>query len=709
MAVARMLKARIVAPARYRDELLRQLQLLEVAEVFAESTDGDRQDVGGDGGGVGAPHPGGVVPVSGDRTARTTGSNLREGVDTALAQIDRDLALVVQARTALESVHSYQAPFSMFVGEKYHVTSDIYNRLQMDDAWRRVLTAIVEAKSGIDTGQRELAATRDLRSELAKWFACPVPIERWHDTEQTVFFACAFKDRVTAEACAAELAEHFDRVACEMWEVAATVEMKPARKPVDCGVVAHVYAHRSIADEVTSFLSTQKLEPVAFELTGTARQAHSYLELQETREATELAISQTQLQQLEQVYLTACVVLQQSLLSDRERMVAQHTLDTSERCVFVTAWVRERDRRCLEEALERADYPTALEFSTPVDGDTPPVVLENPKLLRPFEMLTRLYGLPEYGQFDPTPALAPFFALFFAICIGDVGYGLMLAVAMFCIKRFLDVAPGVREFCDLMIIGGLCAVPVGALFGSWLAIPFENLPRMLQVIRVLDPLNDIVVFLGLTLALGLIQVITGLIIALVLRLRAGDWKSAVAEQVSVLVLMALLAAFIIGGGRQLWLLVSGLVIAAILQGRVFEQLARLRFGKSLTALLKGIYEVYGLTSVANDILSYTRLAALGLSSALVGMVFGLLARLVWAPAIGLFNAGGAAVVGGVLVAAAAVLIFVVGHIFNVTINLLGAFVHPMRLQFVEFFQYFHESGGRAFAPLRRLRDRVVVE
>ena len=130
--------------------------------------------------------------------------------------------------------------------------------------------------------------------------------------------------------------------------------------------------------------------------------------------------------------------------------------------------------------------------------------------------------------------------------------------------------------------------------------------------------------------------------------------------------------------------------------------------KSVLALLGGAYGVYGMSAFIGDILSYTRLAALGLSGALVGWVFNILTGLVWSASSGLFAQGGASIVLGVLIVLAACLVFAFGHTFNVVINLLGAFVHPARLQFVEFFSKFYEGGGKSFSPFRYRTKNLVL-
>jgi V/A-type H+-transporting ATPase subunit I len=419
----------------------------------------------------------------------------------------------------------------------------------------------------------------------------------------------------------------------------------------------------------------------------------------------------------------------------------------------VTGWVRSSRSDELLAALAPWDSALDVTLRDPRDDENPPVELNNARLLRPFEVLTDLYGRPGYREIDPTPLLAPFFLLFFAICIGDVGYGAMLIAGSWLIKNKLDVAPGVRRFMDLMMLGGAAAMVIGVLFGSYFALPVESLPPLLRSLQVLDPLYGLQTFLLITVCLGLVQVVFGIGIAAFDAFRRGDAAAAVFEQISTIFLGYTSGAPVIGRAA----LVVGLLGTVLMQGRALEAslgektsplwdramgwawlasviawTAVLAFGgpgfvtwtvsgltlaglfisktvrRSVRALLGGMYAVYGMSAFLGDVLSYTRLAALGLSGSLVGMVFNLLAKLVWGPVSGLWAGGGLGWLWAVLVAVCAVAVFVFGHVFNVVINLLGAFVHPARLQFVEFFSKFYEGGGRPLAPFRFVTRSVVL-
>jgi V/A-type H+-transporting ATPase subunit I len=154
-----------------------------------------------------------------------------------------------------------------------------------------------------------------------------------------------------------------------------------------------------------------------------------------------------------------------------------------------------------------------------------------------------------------------------------------------------------------------------------------------------------------------------------------------------------------GPGFLLWVLLGVTVVGLFVAKTV---------RKAVVSFLGGAYAVYGMSAFVGDILSYTRLAALGLSGALVGMVFNLLAKLVWDPVGSLFSSGGIGYLWGAVALVGAIGVFVVGHVFNVVINLLGAFVHPARLQYVEFFSKFYEGGGRPLAPFKFVTRSVVL-
>jgi V/A-type H+-transporting ATPase subunit I len=525
-----------------------------------------------------------------------------------------------------------------------------------------------------------------------------------------------------------------------------------------------VLAHRSELETIRAALAATQFVEVAFPdladypVEESAHAKARIAEIEASMSAAEIAAKE-----LSDEHYARAVTIAEAVDGDRTSAHILERVGRTERAFTITGWVRASRDEELLTALAPWHESLDVETRDPLDDENPPVELDNPRFLRPFEALTDLYGRPSYRELDPTPLLAPFFLLFFAICISDVGYGAMLIAGSWLIKNKLDVAPGVKRFLDLMMIGGAGAMAVGVLFASYFALPVESLPPFLRSMQVLDPLAQLPTFLVAAIGLGVVQVFFGVGIAAYDAFRSGDPGAAVFEQLSTIFLFAMIGVCAWGYSTGAPLvgriaLVVGLVGTMLMQGRTLEAAlgqpevpvwdrafgwtwlavvlawtASLAVGgpgyflwifggvtiaglfvsktvrRSVVSLLGGMYAVYGMSSFLGDILSYTRLAALGLSGALVGMVFNVLAKMVWDPVAGLWASGGIGWLWSALVVVAAAAVFVFGHVFNVVINLLGAFVHPARLQFVEFFSKFYSGGGRPLSPFRFATRSVVLD
>jgi V/A-type H+-transporting ATPase subunit I len=354
-------------------------------------------------------------------------------------------------------------------------------------------------------------------------------------------------------------------------------------------------------------------------------------------------------------------------------------------------WIPQRRLGDLKNAL--APFSTLTDFvaSDPEEGDTPPTLLSNKKFAAPVEPLIDMYGSPAYGGFDPTMIVAPFFYAFFGICFGDAGYGLLIASLLIALMMKKRITGTLRKFLMILIIGNICALVFGALTFSWFgdsidAFPFLKALMPLKKLQILNPMEDPMTMLGVSLVFGFVQIILGLAIALMENLRKGDPVAAFADQGGWIVFLCGLVmvglssggAIPVPGNVSAAIAAIGAIILVATQGRTKKSI----FGK----LFSGVMSLYNVTSYLGDLLSYSRLLALGLGSAAVGMVINMLANLV-APSMHGF---------GVVIG---ILIFVLGHVFSMVVNLLGAFVHPLRLQYVEFFGKFYDASGEEFTPL----------
>ncbi len=328
----------------------------------------------------------------------------------------------------------------------------------------------------------------------------------------------------------------------------------------------------------------------------------------------------------------------------------------------------------------------------PQKGDKPPTLLKNNRYVAPFEPLVKLYGVPQYGELDPSPLIAPFFALFFGMCLSDAGYGAVIALLTWLFLRKYPIVGDSRKFLTLLLISGSSTVIVGALFGSW----FGNFIDVMPIISVLKPVKDLFVVIDpmknpitvlvVALIFGVIQVLFGVLVSFYDKLRKKQILEGIYDDLSwFMLVVGLLIMGLIKAGYSAgpFTLLDGQILAILGAGIII--LTKGRNEKNiLKRLVTGIVGLYDITGYLSDVLSYSRLLALGMATAAVAMIVNTLAVLVMdIPFVGIVIA---------------IVILLVGHTFSLLVNSLGAFVHSTRLQYVEFFSKFYKGGGKPFEP-----------
>lgn len=378
----------------------------------------------------------------------------------------------------------------------------------------------------------------------------------------------------------------------------------------------------------------------------------------------------------------------------------------------LSGWMRQKDVRLLEKAITDNFRDVVLFISEP-EGLDVPVILQNIRILQPFEFITNIYGMPKYNELDPTPFLAPFFFLYFGFCVSDVGYGLMLVLFCLFMLKKLRLGPQGLRFFRLFLYCGISTVIVGALTGSWFGNLLDLLGEANKIflplkqfkdsLVMLDPLKEPTKLLGIALFLGIIQVWFGNIVAALGNIKNKRYLDIVLDQVPMLTLLfgltglGLISLKLLGN-THIGLFKSATLLAAI--AFVFTQGRR---EKGIAAkLFYGAYNLYSaLSGYLSDILSYSRLWALGLVTGVMANTVNLISvqfssiLISLAPFLSKINWIKILVSSLILI-----MLFVFGHLVSFLMNLLGAFVHPLRLQFVEFFSKFFKSGGSSFKPFK---------
>lgn len=356
--------------------------------------------------------------------------------------------------------------------------------------------------------------------------------------------------------------------------------------------------------------------------------------------------------------------------------------------MVLNGWFPAAKQAELEQAF--TDDAAWYQISNPTPDDDIPICLKNNRFFRLFEMFTELYMLPKYNELDLTPFLAPFYIIFFGLCLGDSGYGLFIVLASLAVKFFVkDLSQGMRAAMNLLLTLGISAFFCGLLSGAFFGFNLYqlNVPFFEKVGNVVA-LDNSQMF-NLSLILGFIQIVFGMCLKTYNRTIQFGFTYSLSTIGWMLVILSLAVTLLMPeyGAISKWFTYAGLALAFLVNnpGRYKKNPA--------TGLLinvgSGLWNAYNTaTGMLGDMLSYVRLFALGLSGGILATVFDSLAT-------GL--APDNAILGPIVM----VLIFVLGHALNMFMNVLGAFVHPMRLTFVEFFKNSgYEGGGLAYTPFK---------
>ncbi|MDR0928967.1 MAG: V-type ATP synthase subunit I [Oscillospiraceae bacterium] len=533
----------------------------------------------------------------------------------------------------------------------------------------RILAEIVGAAEACERRSGELrsqeARIRAQTDQLLPWRALDLPVERIHDTRDTIQFIGTVPGRALPdlEAAIAPLPATLNHIGDERE-----------------GAFIWLLSHRDAAQQVNEALKAAGFAQVHFpggngtiahqldELTGALR------EVQAQREAMEAELAALA------VHMPDLKILYELLSAEKLRGDAAARLAQTRSAFLLEGWAPADAETMLTEQLKAAATDIAIDFSEPAEDETPPTLLRNRAQFEPYESIVTSYSYPAPGAFDPTAIMAPFFACLFGMMLSDGGYGLVMTIAIPLIIKFLRPKPGMLKMLKVMFLGGIFTVFWGAIFNTW----FGTNPTFLPM--VIDTLNNPIPMLILCMVTGAIHMFTGLGIGAYMNIRRGKPLDAVYDQLSWVLLIVGAVLMVLGIGIGQWMAIAGVLIILLFAGREKKGL--------LSRLMSGGGALYGVSSWLSDLLSYMRLFGMGLATGVIGMVFNMLVGL-------LMDMG---FIGWIL----GVPLLVFFHMFNFAINALGAYVHSCRLQYIEFFSKFYEDGGIPFTPLNQTTTYVAI-
>lgn len=565
-------------------------------------------------------------------------------------------------RTALASLDRFAPEKKGMFRKRQGVSRAAFFSAESEENARTAAETINKDTRRLGEIESERTKNGALRATLAPWLTVDAPLGG-ADGALAVFFGTAGLN-VTDDALKA-LADSLDGLLT--WQQASSD--RSLRYLL-------VMCHGSVKERALSALRDLGFSAVSFRgMTGTAKENDKAL-------AENLAALEKERQEIEQ-RIAGLGGKREALLeaSDRaaialRREEAKSRLVGTDKVFLLEGWLPADRCAALEKALE--PFTCAIETREPTEDEYPqvPVQLKNNKLTRPLNMVTEMYSLPAYGTLDPNPLMAPFFILFYGIMMADMGYGLLMMIASVIISKKYRPKGMSGELFSLLGLCGISTFIMGALTGGFFG---DFLTQLVAIVspgtvfalpKLFDPLDDLTMILIGSMALGMVQIVTGMAISLIEKCKRKKFLDAFFEEITWWIVFIGIALLALGKGAAVLYVGCALVLLGpIVQGK--------GWGK-LTGVFGSLYN--HVTGYFGDILSYTRLMALMLAGSVIAQVFNMLA----------------AMPGNVI---AFIIISMLGNAMNFGLNLLGCYVHDLRLQCLEFFNKFYVDGGKPFRPM----------
>lgn len=633
MAILKMKKLRICGVSEEQTQLIRQLQLLGSVEIGAPCALTDTQGVqvfcAGDG-------------KSADALLRTS----------------------ARLTSALETLKHYETKKGgLFAARPEKTIGELFS----DEAYAAALDtaqAVLDAQDARSRLAAEKSRLTAVRESFVPWQQLPLPLETL-GTQHTRILLGTVPAQTDLEALRAKVFEAADEVQLE--QISADQQ----------SLYLLVFVHKCAAEAVGAALREAGFALTTFDGgQGTAAEnirrtdeAIAACEQQDAEKLAELTALAAQKPALQLAFDRCTQEISKAQAADR--------LVHSEKTFCLGGWVPCEDVGKLEALL--SGFCCAWELTDPAPEEYPdvPVKLKNNKLTWPLNMVTEMYSLPAYDGVDPNPLMAPFFILFYGIMMADMGYGLLMILASIIITKKSRPKGTSGQMFGLMFSCGISTFLMGALTGGFFG---DFLPQLVGIIdpdttfkalpSLFTPLDDTITILIGAMALGFVQIVTGMAISFVEKIKKGQIMDAIWEELTWWIVFAGIACMALGVTNIV--LYVGLAMVVVGSGWSAKG-----FGK-VTAIFGSVYN--HVTGYFGDILSYSRLMTLMLAGSVIASVFNTLG----------------AIPGNVVFF---LLVSVAGNGLNFALNLLSCYVHDLRLQCLEYFGKFYQDGGKPFEPL----------
>ena len=601
-------------------------------------------------------------------------------IEDTLEKLERSIVFIQGYSDKKKSLAETLAPKTVIARQQY---ADVAASSEALDK----LTQCLALAEEIETLNGKKQNTQNQLEELMPWARMTSGVEEISQPGEITILAGLLPSK------------NFEDIVEKITELGVAIETVGNTAAADCCIVA---GFKDAMAEAQKILRMADFEIVTFAgLTGTPdelikqnlkqlAEIDSQL-LEATARAQKLSADELTLKILGDYYAN---------LLDREQ--TRLSVPETEQTVLLEGWVKAKDFGRLKKTVAKFDACSVGEMPL-AEGEEAPVEIDNNKAVKPFETITRLHGMPNLADVDPTAFLAPFFALFFGLCLTDAGYGIIIAVALWWLIKKIQ---GNKNALWMFFICSISTIVAGALTGGWFGDAFQALiPQETAAFRVLngfrerlmlfDPMKEPITFFMISLALGYFQIIFALFIGLFNNIFRKDYATAVFNFLVWIIFLNSLA--VLGLGKAIaipamvsqiagWIAISQAVLIFCFSERKSGMAGRIG---------GGVFSLFSTVFYFGDVLSYVRIMALGMVTAGLGIAINILVKLVMeVPYVGFFLGA---------------LLFVGGHTLNIALSVLSSFVHSLRLQFVEFFPKFFTGGGKEFKPLSLCFKHLMIK
>lgn len=646
MAVVKMNKLTLVGLNSEKDQILEQLMALGWVQVNSQDIDADAS------------------------LAQWSHYFSADNNNETIAQLENRIQ---QLGLALGRLSKYIGDKKPIFAPKRTVTVDEFYTVksQQENLWS-VVTDIMR----LDKEQQELINQKNkilnLITTLEPWQALDLPLD-FTGTKHTQITLGVIPPNVNIQLVADELyskvpASYLQQINQDKYQHYVTL-----------------ICHRDVQADAESVLKKYGFNPVNFsEMRGTvaANLAQAKQEIQRIDgeyQAKESAIAAYA------VNRTKLELLYDYLVGQRDKQQALSNLLRTASAFIIEGWLPERVSEEVEQRFT-AQWNCVLEIREPAPDEDFPVLLENNSLGASVEGITAMYGLPNCREVDPNTVMAPFFIGFFGLMLGDGGYGLIMTLASLFVLWKFDLDESLKRYAKLVMYCGISTMFWGLMFGSWFGIAyFSERPVWL------NPVENPEEMLKWSLLFGVIHIFVGIGMRGVNYVRKGKYLDILWDVVAWYVLFIGFILYVLPYVPSMNLEDPSYYVnlgkKVLLVGAVTLILTQGREKKGVIAkLISGVGSLYDLVGFLSDVLSYSRLFALGLATSVIGAIVNDIATMA-----GLNN---------IIKILITTVILIIGHSINFGINALGAYVHSSRLQYIEFFGKFYQSGGKPFKPLK---------